>query len=66
MQYEYYKANEIVFNINQVGEKFYIILEGNIGVYVSKTLPEEINNKDKKKKKLNLVESEYPPISSLI
>ncbi|KAL4462909.1 hypothetical protein ABPG72_018800 [Tetrahymena utriculariae] len=34
MNYESYDKDQIVFEINQIGDKFYIILEGIVGVYI--------------------------------
>ncbi|KAL4426276.1 hypothetical protein ABPG74_018693 [Tetrahymena malaccensis] len=34
MNYESYDKDQAVFEINQIGDKFYIILEGTVGVYI--------------------------------
>jgi len=36
MVYEYYPEGKIVFNIGTIGLKFYVILEGEVGVYIRK------------------------------
>lgn len=57
MQYERYKKNHMVFNYEDVGDKFYIILKGHVSVLLPYKLNNEgnavrvdINEKKKKEK----------------
>ena len=35
MKFETYEKNAVVFRQNQVGDKFYIILSGSVGVFIN-------------------------------
>jgi CRP-like cAMP-binding protein len=42
MQYEFVRRGEIVFEKGSLGDKFYIILQGKVGIYVTKQKKETI------------------------
>lgn len=65
MSYEYFDANDIVFDLGSEGFKFYIILKGSVGVLVNipKTV-EEINEKGEKIQRVELVLTDVKTLSS--
>ena len=44
VQYEYYNKDDIIFNIDTIGTKFYIILAGSVDVLIK--LPKKKDNLD--------------------
>lgn len=45
LKYEYKKKGDIVFNFGDIGDKFYVILQGSVSVRIPNKRKEEENKK---------------------